>query len=160
MFLRSVAKALSSNWETTGTDPGKAGAQQKQPSLATSDFEWRSGWDSSEATLAILSTFCAALVTTGASLPSPHVPIQHGIRYARSASVETRKNTTMTRSMYCLIVSLFACIEPLTVPQAIIAINPASSRQRSAELFSLRSLLNSVVSSCVCIRYLLGLPKV
>lgn len=159
LFLRSVAKAFPSNCATTGTDPGKAGAQQKQPSVATSDFEWRSGWDSSEAML-VISIFGAASVTICASLPSSHIPMQHGMRYARSASVETRKNTTMPRSMYSLITSLLACIRSLTVPQAIIAINPASSLnvRLSYLAYDLFLIQGTAVPSCAC-RYLLGSPK-
>jgi hypothetical protein len=49
--------------------------------------------------------------------------------------VKTKRNTTMPRSMYSFLVSPFTRIESSTVPQSIIAINPASRRQRAAQLF-------------------------
>lgn len=77
----------------------------------------------------LLAQLRVALATTDALSPAMSVSsMQHGIRYARSRSVKTRRNTTMPRSMYSFLVSPFTCIESPTVPQSIIPINLGSSR--------------------------------
>jgi hypothetical protein len=134
LSLRSVTGTFTASGETRRADPGKTWAQQKQPSLVTSDFVWRSDWKSSGAMM-LLTSLREALAPRDALPPSMSVSsVQHGIRYARSKSVKTKRNTTRPRSMYSFLVSPFASIESPTVPQAIVAINPSSKRQRAAPL--------------------------